>query len=68
MDGLMFVINHSAIWVDIKSILALVFLVAVVVFFAARYHKVRKVEKGLEEEMRAAGLMPAADSTPTDAP
>ena len=61
MDGLQFVISHSAIWIDIKSIIALVFFIAVVVFFIVRYRKMRKVEQGLEEEMKAAGITPLPD-------
>ena len=56
MDGLDFIISHTSAWIDIKSILALIFLIAVIVFFIVRYRKMRKIEKGLEEEMKAAGI------------
>ena len=56
MDGLQFVINHSGIWVDLKSIFALIFLVALIVFFVVRYRIVRKQEKDLEHEMEEAGI------------
>ena len=62
MDGLDFIISHTSAWIDIKSILALIFLVAVIVFFIVRYRKMRKIEKGLEDEMKAAGIEPDASN------
>ena len=63
MDGLDFIISHTSVWIDVKSILALIFLIAVVVFFVVRYRKMRKIEKGLEEEMKAAGIEPQASAS-----
>lgn len=63
MDGLDFIISHTSVWIDVKSILALIFLIAVVVFFVVRYRKMRKIEKGLEEEMNAAGIEPQASAS-----
>ena len=64
MDGLRFIISHSALWIDFKSILALILFLSIVVFFAVRYHMVRKVEKGLEEEMEKIGTTPMPDLKP----
>ncbi len=63
MDGLQFVISHTGIWVDLKSIFALAFFVAVVVVFIVRYRMVRKTEKDLEQEMDEAGIaIPGSNS------
>lgn len=50
-SGLNWVIEHSGIWIDLKSILALIFLICVIVFFAVRAHKMRNREKELENQM-----------------
>ena len=47
-----FIIDHTRIGFEIPELIALIFLIAVVVFFVVRTRKMKKDEEGLEEEIK----------------
>ena len=46
-----FLIEHTGFWIDLKSILAFILLVVIIIVFAVRVHFAHKKEKELKEEL-----------------
>lgn len=53
METIRYLIDHTYIGLDIPAILALIGLIAVVVYFIVAHRKRKKIEKQLEEELTA---------------
>lgn len=47
-----FILKHTTIAVDLWVILALILLIALIVFFLIRNHQMKKQEKELEDEIK----------------
>ena len=47
-----FIIEHTRIWFEIPELIALIFLIAVVIFFIVRSRQMKKAEEELEDQIR----------------
>ena len=46
-----YIIEHTGIWFELPTVLALILLVAIIVFFAVKNHNLKKEEKELEDRI-----------------